>query len=369
MKIPYSYLDREFENFDMNLLSNTIKNGDFTRGHQVIQFQNKLSQYLGNCYALGVGNGTDALEIALHTIKKYYSHNREKNEIIVPANTFIASISAIVREGLVPVLCDVNMSNVIDPLKIEKLITRKTLAILPVHFQGQPCDMPLIVELADMYNITIIEDAAQALDASHSGVLCGNWGTIGCFSFHPQKNLNCLGDGGAITTYREEIYDYMLKYSNHGMVNRDTYTMFGRNSRLDSIHAAYLNHRLPELHANNNKRIRIAQQYDEAFRGLPEISVPERSRLERHTYHLYIISVLRRDVLLEYLTENGIEAKIHYPKPLHLQECSKFLGYEKGDFPITERLCEISISLPIHQYMSDQEVNFVTNTILDFYDA
>lgn len=365
MKVPYGYLDREFKDVDLNsLLYPILSKGDFTLGEATRTFERELAEFTGAKFAIGVANGTDALEMSLHWVAQ---QNPSKVEVIVPANTFIASVSAIVRENLKPVFCDIGDDYVIDLREAEKLITNKTLAILPVHFQGQPCQIDELCEMAYISGIHVIEDAAQALDATVKGKHCGTWGDFGCISFHPQKNLNCFGDGGAILTSDVRAYKYLKKYRNHGMSSRDTYDFFSRNSRLDSVHAAYLSSKLKTLHDTNNRRIEIAEQYDQAFEVLPNFRIPVRDRSKRHTFHLYMISVPGRDTLLEYLNYNGVEARVHYPIPLHLQKCSQSLGYKEGDFENAEIHATSMISLPIHQFMTNTEVDYVIKCVKKFY--
>lgn len=368
MRVPYGYLDRQFnqymaEDIWQNKVKGIVTKGDFTLGEAVKDFEHAFAKFMGAKYCLGVANGTDALEIAM------WSRAIPRGmEAIVPVNTFVASVASIITAGLKPVFVDTNDKFVIDVDKIQEKITEKTAVLLPVHFGGQPCDMITMEIIAEANNLTIIEDAAQAAGAMSNAGPCGSIGALGCVSFHPQKNLNCWGDGGAILTDEPGHYEDLLLYRNHGMLTRDDYAFASRNSRLDSIHAAVLSHFLPKLHADNQKRIQVAKKYDQAFKK--NALIPQREDEIVHTYHLYLVEMHShetRNDLLKYLNYFGIEAKIHYPKPLHLQPAFKHLGYKEGDFPNAERQAKNMISLPIHQYMESAEIDYVCEKIGDFF--
>lgn len=368
MKVPYSYLERQFEtDIADDLWNNHVKKivvrGDFTLGEEVRDFEQSFASLMGTKHCLGVANGTDALELGLWSLDL-----PRGSEVIVPVNTFVASVASIITAGLKPVFVDTNDKVVINPDLIEKAITKKTKAILPVHFGGQPCNMNAIIEIANKHNLFVIEDAAQAADAVSNAGPCGSAGDVAGVSFHPQKNLNCWGDGGAILTQRDDLYNKMWLYRNHGMVNRDTYEIASRNSRLDTIHAAVLNYFMPDLHRHNDIRIAVAKKYNDAFKAFAV--VPKPAAAERHTYHLYMMALKvpeLRDSLLKHLQYFGVDARIHYPKPLHLQNAFKHLGYGEGDFPNAEAQAKSMISLPIHQYMDWDEVDYVINTVKRFF--
>lgn len=367
MKVPYGYLPRQYdeataEHIWQKYVKPVVLRGDFTLGEEVREFEFKLSGMLESKYCLGVGNGTDALELAINALGI-----GPGDEVLVPVNTFIASVAVIATAGATPVYIDSNNKYVIDASKIEEKITDKTKAILPVHFQGQPCEMDEIMAIAKQYNLYVIEDAAQAADASYDGQFCGTFGDFGCISFHPQKNMNCWGDGGAILTQSDTLYDYLWLFRNHGMSSRDTYEFFSRNSRLDTLHAAVLLHDLPGLPRSNDRRREIAFEYDHGFEDINLIKTPPRSKNERHTFHLYMMEVWNRDSLLKHCIYNGVDAKVHYPIPLHLQQCSKGLGYLEGDFPVAEKQAKTMISLPIHPYMTDEEVRYTIDVVRRFY--
>lgn len=368
MKVPYGYLSRQFtpevaERIWVERVKKVVTTGDFTLGEEVREFERRFAKLMGTKYCLGVANGTDALELAI------WAYNLPPgSEIIVPVNTFVASAASIVTAGHAPVFVDTNENLVIAEDMIEQKITDKTAAILPVHFGGQPCNMAKIMKIAKKHELLVIEDAAQAADAVSNAGPCGSVGDIGCVSFHPQKNLNAWGDGGAIVTNDKEAYDKLMLYRNHGMLDRDTYAFASRNSRLDSVHAAVLNYFMPYLHADNYRRIEIAKQYNKAFRGFAWL--PE-SELDEHiTYHLYMMRLhepeLRND-LMRHLQYFGVDARIHYPKPLHMQEAFAYLGHKEGNFPNAEAQAKAIISLPIHQYMINIEVDYVIKCVTDFF--
>lgn len=367
MKVSYGYLDRQFASNTDQLwyrVRSTIVRGDFTLGEEVREFERNFAARMGAKHCLGVANGTDALELAI-----WAQSFPPGSEIIVPVNTFVASAAAIVTAGMQPVFADTNDKFVIDPDTIEGLVTEKTVAILPVHFGGQPADMQAICAIAQRRTLAVIEDAAQAADATSNAGPCGSVGDAAGVSFHPQKNLNCWGDGGAILTSDTETYQKLALYRNHGMIDRDTYAFASRNSRLDSVNAAVLNHFLPDLHEDNNKRIAVATAYSAAFERLG-IEVPRPAHNERHTYHLYMIRVpaFLRDDLLKHLNYFGVEARIHYPKPLHLQPAFAPYTSARRNFPFAMEHAATMLSLPIHQYLRQDEVEYVIDVVRRFYE-
>lgn len=367
MKVPYGYLDRQFkeevaEKIWQERVKSVVTRGDFTLGKEVKEFEQNFAKAIGAKFCLGVANGTDALELAIWSLNL-----PPGSEIIVPCDTFVASAACIVTQGHKPVFVDVNNKYVLDADKIEAAITFNTRAILPVHFAGQPCDMEKITAIAKKHGLKIIEDAAQAADAISNAGPCGAVGDVAEVSFHPQKNLNAWGDAGAFLTNDDAIYERVKLYRNHGMLTRDDYAFASRNSRLDTTNAAVLDYLLPDLHRHNDIRIKVAKRYSDAFRPFVT-QVPDSNQGERHTYHLYMMRVQEecRDQLLSYLIGSGIDARIHYPKPLHLQPAFEFLGYKKGDFPVAEQYAKEKISLPIHQFMREEEIDYTIHKVTDF---
>jgi dTDP-3-amino-2,3,6-trideoxy-4-keto-D-glucose/dTDP-3-amino-3,4,6-trideoxy-alpha-D-glucose/dTDP-2,6-dideoxy-D-kanosamine transaminase len=247
-------------------------------------------------------------------------------------------------------------------------ITPKTKAIMPVHLTGNPADMDEICRIAREHNVFVIEDAAQAVMASIKGKRVGSFGEIGCFSLHPLKNLNVGGDGGVITTQSREIYEKLNLYRNHGLINRDETEVFGYNSRLDTIHAVIADYFIPKLEEVTQKRRKNAEIYDNELKNLSDfVKIPLRRENFFQVFHTYVIMVERREELIKYLSENGIETKIHYPIPIHVQKPYQKLGFKKGDFPLSERQASSIISLPIHQFLTEEQIYYVITKIKEFY--
>jgi dTDP-3-amino-2,3,6-trideoxy-4-keto-D-glucose/dTDP-3-amino-3,4,6-trideoxy-alpha-D-glucose/dTDP-2,6-dideoxy-D-kanosamine transaminase len=365
MKVPYSYLDRQFVDIDAYLedIRELVQTGDFTLGKAVEEFENRFSQLCGLPYAVGVGSGTDAIMLSLKIIGV-----GPGDEVITTPNTFISTVGAIAMAGATPVFVDNNEEYTIDVTKIEAAITPKTKAILPVHLSGCPADMPAIMQIADRHNIKVIEDAAQAILASIDGHHVGSWGETACFSLHPLKNLNVWGDGGVIVTRSEELYGKLKLFRDHGMATRDEIAFFSHNSRLDSLQAVVGNRLIGEVEAITDQRIANAGQYDEAFKSLDEfISVPPRRSNLKRVYHTYVLRVKDRDNLLACLLEKGVRAKVHYPIPVHLQKAAAYLGYKEGDFPVCEADAKSIITLPVHQHLTSGEKRYVIQCVRDFY--
>lgn len=364
-RVPFSYLDRQFADIDtyLNDLKEFVLTGDFTLGKELEKFETNFAQVVRTRHAIGVGTGTDALSISLKMLGIGIG-----DEVITTPMTFIATVGSIVAVGAKPVFVDSEDGFVIDPAKIEAAITQKTKALLPVHYGGNASNMPLIMEIAKKYNLFVVEDACQAFYASIDGHLVGSWGSAAGYSFHPLKNLNVWSDAGMITVNDDDLAKKIRLYRNHGLINRDEVEIFGINSRFDTLQAVIANRLLSQAEFITNKRIANAQFFDNAFSELHDfIKVPIRRRGVKHVFHLYIIRVIDRNRLLNYLNENGIEAKVHYPIPLHLQKASKVLGYKKGDFPICEEDCENIITLPVHQHLTDEELMYVVEKVREFY--
>lgn len=365
MRVPFSYLDRQFADVDAYLsdIKELVKTGDFTLGAPLDEFEQRFAQVCQLPYAIGVASGTDALILSMKILGI-----GPGDEVITTPTTFIATVGAIAMTGARPVFVDSEDGFVIDATKIEAAITPRTKAILPVHYTGNVADMPAIMEIADKHNLMVIEDACQAIGGSINGQPVGSWGETACFSLHPLKNLNVWADGGVIVTRSSELAEKLRLYRNHGLINRDEVAMFGFNSRLDTLQAVVGNRLIKQFDWITNQRIANAQRYDEAFADLVEfIRIPKRRPGVKHVYHLYMLRVKRRDELLEYLHKNGVEAKIHYPIPLHLQKAAQHLGYKEGDFPVCEQDSRTIITLPAHQHLTDDEINYTIELIRSFY--
>ena len=361
MKVPFSYLDRQFSEIDAFLgdLKEFVMTGDFTLGGPLEEFEKQFSGFCGAPYGIGVASGTDALILAMKMLGIGAG-----DEVITTPMTFIATVGAIVATGATPVFVDSEDGFMIDPNKIEQVITPKTKAILPVHYSGNMADMPRIRQIADAHNLFVVEDACQAIGGEIKGQQVGHWSDAAAFSFHPLKNLNVWSDGGMIITHSKELNDKLRLYRNHGLVGRDEVASFGINSRLDTVQAVIALRLMPDLEARIQRRIAIAQRYDEAFAQLsPAVRVPHRREGVQHAFHLYMVRVENRDEVLTQLQSVGIEAKVHYPIPLHLQPAAKSLGYQRGDFPVCEQDCDQIITLPAHPYLTDAEVEYVIERV------
>ena len=366
MKIPYSYLDRQFVDIDVYLedIRKVVQKGDFTLGDAVSEFEERFASMCGHPYAIGVGSGTDALILSLEI-----SGVGPGDEVITSPNTFVATVGAIAMTGARPVFVDNNEEYTIDVTKIEAAITPKTKAIVPVHLTGCPADMPAIMDIARKHNLIVVEDAAQSILASIDGKHVGAWGATAAFSLHPLKNLNVWGDGGVIVTRDKAINDKLRLYRNHGLKNRDEVEIFGRNCRFDSIQAVIGNRLIKQVHDITDQRIKNAQIFDEALKKLEDfIIIPPRRKNIKQVYHTYVIQAKHRDELLAYLKEKEIQVKIHYPIPMHLQKAAAHLGYKKEDFPVCERHCESIITLPVHQHLTADEIEHTIESIQKFYE-
>ena len=364
MKVGYSYLAKQFAEPDAILadIKALVISGDFTLGKATVEFENKFAQLIGSKYAIGVNSGTDALFLSLKAIGIGAG-----DEVITTANTFVATVGAIETSGARTVFVDCNDKYVMDTSQLEAAIY-KTKAIMPVHYSGQPVDMKEVMVIADKYNLAVVEDSCCAIGASFDDKNCGTIGITGAFSLHPLKNLNVWGDGGVITTNSIEVRDKLHLLRNHGMVDRDHYSEYAYNSRLDSLQAIVGNHLIDDVKWITEQRIKHANTLDDAFQSLgPAITIPKRSSNEQCVYHMYMLLVEKRDELNEFLQSKGISSKIHYPIPLHLQQASQHLGYKLGDFPIAEAQAKNIITLPVHQHLTDEEVDYMINTVKKFY--
>ena len=366
MRVKYSYLEEQFAEPGpiLEAIGRLVRSADYTLGRPVEQFEEKFAAAIGTRYAVGVNSGTDALFLSLKA-----AGVKGGDEVITAPNTFIATVGAIVAAGARPVFVDVLEDDyTLNPDLIEPAITPRTSAIMPVHYAGHPAEMSKVLAVADRRGLAVIEDACQAIGAQIDGRRVGTFGLSAGFSLHPLKNLNVWGDGGIVVTDSEKIRDKLVLLRNHGLADRDTVTCFGYNSRLDSLQAVVGLHLIGELEAITEARIRWAGRYDQALADLPDrITIPPRRPGRRYVYHLYMLIVKDRDALLKALIDAGIEAKIHYPIPLHLQEAAKDLGYKEGDLPVAEAQAGSVITLPVHQHLTAEQVEYVIETIRAFY--
>jgi len=352
-----------------NAIQNVIDSAAFVKSPVITKFERDLSAYLKAPHIISCGNGTDALQISLMALDL-----SPGDEIITPVFTFISTVEVICLLGLKPVLTDVDpLTFNIDPDALESVITEKTKAIMPVHLFGQCADMNKITEIAAASNIWIIEDAAQAMGCdfytkNNETLKAGTIGHIGCTSFFPSKNLACFGDGGAVILKNDELAEKIRTIANHGMQIKYYHDYIGVNSRLDAIQAAILSVKLKYLDKYNLARQKVAEYYDNAFMNIPGIVVPFRAGYSNHIFHQYTLKIKnnKRNELKNYLQSKGIPSVIYYPVPLHLQKAFGFLGYKKGDFPVTEELCETVISLPMHTELDEEQTSYISRTVIDF---
>lgn len=365
MFVRYSYLPEQFENIDdlWKKLKDFVKTGDFTLGSELKIFESNFAKLIGTKYALGVNSGTDAIKLSLKALGI-----KKDDEVITAANTFVATVGAINELGARPVFVDCNEKFCIDVNLIEEKITNHTKAIVPVHFSGYMVHMPKLMKLSQKFNIPIVEDACQSILASINNKNSGTWGSTGCFSLHPLKNINVWSDGGIITTNDINIYNDLLLLRNHGLKDRDTVVKLGYNSRLDTFQSIVANWLLPKAKDIANKRIDNAKYYDDSLNFIKGIKVPKRPKNFKIVYHLYMVFAERRDDLLNFCLNNGIEAKIHYPIPMYLQEAMKYLNHQEGDFPVTDYQSKNLISFPCDQHIIKEQQDYVIMKLKEFYN-
>ncbi len=364
MKVRYSYLKQQFSNCNelWRSLKKFVSTGDFTLGKPLLKFEQKFAKLIGVKYSVGVNSGTDAIKLSLKVIGVKYG-----DEVITAANTFVATVGAINEVGAKPVYIDCDDTFCMNTNQLEKAITKKTKAIIPVHYSGYMANMPKLMKISKKYNIPVIEDACQSILGEINKKKAGTWGLMGAFSLHPLKNINVWSDGGIITTNNKKFYKKLILLRNHGLINRDIVKINGYNSRLDTIQAVVGNWLLPKAKNIANQRIKNAKKYDNAFKSMNEIIIPERPRNFKIVYHLYIVFAKKRNQLLKHCLKKGIEAKIHYPKPMYLQESQKKIGHKKGDFPVTDRHSREMITFPCDQHLSNNQIKYVIKTVKNFY--
>lgn len=361
MKVPFvSFrpMERELDQELRAAFDRVYTRSWYIEGEEDAAFEKAFAAYcnVGGC--VGVGNGLDALMLALKALEI-----AEGDEVIVPSNTYIATALAVTYVGATPVFVepDIRTYN-IDPTKIEAAITERTKAIMPVHLYGQPCDMEPIMAVAKKYGLRIVEDCAQAHGATYKGQKVGSFGDAAGFSFYPGKNLGALGDAGAVVSNDESLMEKVRALGNYGSDYKYHHIYKGNNSRLDELQAAFLAAKLPHLDRMNENRRATAQKYLEGIRN-PAVVLPCVPENVCPVWHIFAIRCNRRAELEKYLNENGIGTNKHYPIPMHLQDCYKDLGFHKGDFPIAEEISETELSIPMYYGMTDDEVQYVIETV------
>jgi dTDP-4-amino-4,6-dideoxygalactose transaminase len=347
----------------LNALMGVYDQNSFVLGTELKGFEEQFAEYNQSRFAIGVGNGLDALTIALKSLRLAPS-----DEVIVPAHTYVATWLAVTRAGarIVPVEPDETMN--IDPAKIEQSITNKTKVILPVHLYGQACDMSKIQAIADKHNLKIVEDNAQAIGSSWNGKSTGSFGIVNGVSFFPTKNLGAIGDGGAITTSDETIANFARTYRSYGFEEKNYASVLGANSRLDEMQAAVLRVKLKKLNEWTACRQQLAKQYESILENVGDVKLPLVKPGANPVYHLFVIRTSYRDRLRQFLAENGVETMIHYPLPPHLQKAYAHLNFKQGDFAETEKLSETILSLPLYPGMPTDDIDYVCETIKSFFN-
>lgn len=364
MNIPFvSFrpMEKELHADLVNAFNRVLNKSWYIRGNEDINFENSFANYCNVKYCTGVGNGLEALILALRALGIGSS-----DEVIVPSNTYIATALAVTAVGakLVFVEPDIRTFN-INPALIEDKITKDTKAIMPVHLYGQACDMASIMAIADKYKLYIVEDCAQAHGATYRGQKVGSFGDAAGFSFYPGKNLGALGDAGAVTTNKKEIAEKVRILANYGSDYKYHNIYIGSNSRLDELQAAFLSAKLPSLDRMNKERDRIARIFlNEIFN--PEITLPFIPESCAPVWHIFAIRCKERDKLEAYLNDKGICTNKHYPIPMHMQICYKDLGYKEGDFPVAEEISRTELSIPMYYGMSDDEIGYIIDSLNKF---
>ena len=364
MQVRYSYLKQQFSNCNdlWAKLKKFVSTEDFTLGKELDRFEKNFAKLIGTKYAVGVNSGTDAIKLSLKVIGI-----KPGDEVITAANTFVATVGAICELGAIPVFVDCDDSFCLDVDLVEKKISRKTKAIVPVHFTGYMTNMIKLNKIAKKYKIPIVEDACQSILASINKKNSGTWSDFGAFSLHPLKNINVWSDGGIIVTSNKKYYEHLKLLRNHGLVDRDNVKIPGYNSRLDTFQAVVGNWLIPSAKKIADQRIKNANFYDESLGKIKEISIPPRIKNYKIVYHLYIVFAKKRDELLKYCLKKGIEAKIHYPIPMYRQPAMKFLKHKKGDFPVSDKHTKSIISFPCDQHLSKKQINYIISTVKSFY--
>ena len=364
MKVPFvSFLPMEKE-LDKELrgaFERVYERSWYIEGEEDTAFENSFAKYIGKEYCVGVGNGLEAIVLALKALGI-----GEGDEVIVPSNTYIATALAATYVGATPVFVEPHIETFnIDPSKIEEKITSKTKCIIPVHLYGQACDMDPIMAIAKKYSLKVVEDCAQAHGATYKGQKIGSFGDAAAFSFYPGKNLGALGDAGGVVTGSKEVADKVRALGNYGSDYKYHHIYKGNNSRLDELQAAFLSAKLPHLDRMNENRRATAKKYFEGINN-PLVTLPYVPEDMVPVWHVFGIRCSKRNELEKFLNEKGIGTNKHYPIPMHLQKCYEDLGIEKGALPIAEEISATELSIPMYYGMTDEEVSYVIDAINEF---
>lgn len=367
IRIPFmdlSYIHQPMEDELSDVFKSILQSNQYILGSHLSAFESSYAIFNQTQYAIGVSNGLDALFLSLKALGI-----EEGDEVIVPSNTFIASILAITALKAVPVFAEPDMQTYnICPDNIRNAITSKTKAIMPVHLYGQACDMETIATIASDNNLIIVEDNAQAQGAAFKSKLTGSWGHANATSFYPGKNLGALGDAGAVTTNDLAVAEKIQLLRNYGSDKKYYHKVAGHNMRMDNLQAAFLDIKLKHLPVWTAERQKIAAYYTQILSSVGDLILPYINADSSHVFHLYVIRTKYRDALQAYLSENGIQTLIHYPIPPHLQEAYRHLNYRKGDFPVAETIADTCLSLPLYPGLSKEQCHYIASTIASFFE-
>jgi dTDP-4-amino-4,6-dideoxygalactose transaminase len=366
LKVPFIDLQQRFIEEREELMAcveRVLSQGHLVMTQEVTDFEKHVTDYTGAKHCVSCGNGTDALMLALWALGI-----GKGDEVITTPISFVASTGSIAHVGATPVYADVREDQNIDPAEIEKKITPRTKAIMPVHWSGRIADMDAIMAIAKRHNLFVIEDAAQSMGAYYKGRHGGTFGNVGTFSAHPLKNLNAIGDGGFLVTDDEDVAKRIRLYRNHGLQDRDTCVMYGVNSRLDSLNAEVLSFRLGRLADVISRRQKNVELYRARIKA-KQIYIPPCQTYEKNSFVMMITQAERRDELQAHLLQKGIQSLVYYATPLHLHKAAARLGYKRGDFPKAEQQADQVLALPHHQYLTEQQIGYVADSVNAFYGA
>ena len=363
-KVPLIDLKERYQEEKDELLScveRVLESGNLVLTPELADFEERVAQYTKSKHCIGLNSGTDALMMGLHAMGI-----GKGDEVITSPISFIATTAAIAHVGATPVYVDVGKDQNIDPLKINEKITSRTKAIMPVHWTGRISDMHEVNKIAKQNNLMVIEDSCQCMGAYYYGQHAGTFGKVGTFSGHPLKAMNAVGDAGFLITDDKEIADKVRVYRNHGLIDRDTCVEYGVNSRLDVLHAAVLLYRMEKLCGVIDKRRNNVNLYRELIQA-KEVFIPTCKPHEQNAFVMFIIQAKRRDKLKAFLDGRGIQTLVYYAKALHLQPAAKQYNYKRGDFPVAEKQADEVLALPHHQYLTNDQIKFVSESINEFY--
>lgn len=362
MEVPFLDLKAQYnsiKNEVLQELDDVMRKSCFVLGPKVKAFEENFAKFCNVKHVVGVSSGTDALVLALRALGV-----GNGDEVILPANTFIATAEAVSHCGAKPVLVDIDPDTyLINPELIEAKITKRTKAIIPVHLYGQMADMGKIMSIAKKHKLFVVEDACQAHGSKYKGRMAGSIGDIGCFSFYPGKNLGAYGEGGACATNSDELAQKIRILRDHGSERKYYHDMIGYNARMHGFQGAVLNVKLKYLEAWNEARRKNAALYSKLLKNNSKIKLPKIAKDNVHIFHLYVIQLDNRDAVMDQLRENGVSTIIHYPIPIHLQKAYAELGYKEGDFPVTETAAKRILSLPMFAELTKEQIEYVCDTL------